>query len=93
MQVVDPGDIHQHLEPQPLGVAQRATDREQRRRRDLVGELVRERGQAPHAVFQLRVDLACESCNALAHLSNHLMYVYLAIAPVRAIFFCNCTMP
>ena len=31
--------------------------------------------------------------DALAHLCNHLICVYLAMAPVRAIFFCNCRMP
>jgi hypothetical protein len=50
---------------------------------------VRERGPAPHAAGQLRVDLQGESFGTLAQAVSHSMCAYLAIVLVRAIFFCS----
>ncbi len=84
MQIVDAGDVHQHLKPQLRRVAQCTANRQQLRRFDLIGHFIIQRSNALHPATQVRVDL--EKPRLLsAHSQCELSY--RAIVLVRSIFF------
>ena len=91
VQVVDAGEVHQHLEAQFRRIAQRLAHRKERGRVGPQAKLVCGYRYAAHARLEQRVDLTRECLDRLAHAS--LPFIYLAIVLVRAIFFCSCTMP
>src|SRR5437588_93526 len=66
---------------------------EERARVGVVGQLALERGPAPDAAAEPRVDLQGESFVELAQALSHSSSDYRAIVLVRAIFFCSCTIP
>src|SRR5438876_511428 len=92
-QISGAGKIHQHLEGELGRMGECRAPLGERARVGVVGQLAGERGPAPDAAAEPRVDLQGESFVELAQALSHSSSDYRAIVLVRAIFFCSCTIP